>query len=232
MSCYYACGLLLSASIAATLFCDTGAGAEKPRVLILGDSVSIGYTPRVQEMLKDEAVVKRPMRGAEQAENCAGTSNGVARIDAWLADDGGKWDVIHFNFGLHDLKSIDPVTGAGSTNPDHPRQADPETYRRQLTTIVKKLKATDARLIFATTTPVPTGGVKPYRNPEDPARYNAIAREIMQANGVAINDLYGFAEPRLGEIQIPVNVHFTPPGSRRLAEQVAAAIRAALNDAE
>ena len=31
-----------------------------PRVLILGDSISVGYTPIVAEMLKDEAVVTRP----------------------------------------------------------------------------------------------------------------------------------------------------------------------------
>ena len=32
---------------------------ERPRVLILGDSISIGYTPHVQELLKGEAEVVR-----------------------------------------------------------------------------------------------------------------------------------------------------------------------------
>lgn len=53
----------------------------------------------------------------------------------------------------------------------------------------------------------------------------------MKANGVAINDLFAFARPRLKEIQRPVNVHFTPEGSRALAEQVVRHIREALKPA-
>jgi len=34
----------------------------KKRVLLLGDSISIGYTPFVQELLVDKAVVLRPMK--------------------------------------------------------------------------------------------------------------------------------------------------------------------------
>src|SRR5690242_7520015 len=74
-----------------------------PRVLIIGDSISIGYTPYVKEMLAGEADVDRP------AENCQGTKNGIGKIDQWLGDT--KWDVIHFNFGLHDLKHVDAATG-------------------------------------------------------------------------------------------------------------------------
>ena len=42
---------------------DRPNGADRPRVLILGDSISIGYTPFVQELMAEEAVVRRPMRG-------------------------------------------------------------------------------------------------------------------------------------------------------------------------
>ena len=47
----------------------------------------------------------------------------------------------------------------------------------------------------------------------------------MQENDVAIDDLYGFALPKLKEIMRPVNVHFTPDGSKELAKQVVATIR-------
>ncbi|MCA9042292.1 MAG: SGNH/GDSL hydrolase family protein, partial [Planctomycetaceae bacterium] len=150
---------------------------------------------------------------------------GVKHIDRWLKAGTGKWDVIHFNFGLHDLKRVDPQTGKNSDDPNGPHQAEPDAYEQQLREIVGKLKATGAKLIFATTTPVPTGGVSPHRDVEDPARYNAIARKIMQENDVAVNDLFAFAETRLDEIQRPVNVHFTPEGSRLLGEEVAAKIR-------
>ena len=51
----------------------------------------------------------------------------------------------------------------------------------------------------------------------------------MQKHGVAIDDLYSFALPRLAEIQLPANVHFKPEGSQQLADQVAASIMKALD---
>lgn len=203
------------------------ADAEGPRVLILGDSISIGYMPVVKTLLKD-AFVTRPMQNEERAENCAGTTNGVKQIDRWLKLEGGDWDVIHFNFGLHDLKREDPKTGKASGNPADPNQASPEAYEKQLEEIVTKLKATGAELIFATTTPVPAGKVSPHRDPADVEKYNAIAKKIMKEHGVAINDLYAFALPKLKEIQRPVNVHFTPAGSEQLAKEVVKHIRQAL----
>jgi acyl-CoA thioesterase-1 len=204
------------------------AEAEKPRVLILGDSISIGYMPEVKSLLKDEAFVARPMGKNDRAENCAGTNNGIKNVDRWLKLEGGNWDVIHFNFGLHDLKREDPVTHQASNNPSDPHQASPEVYEKQLREIVEKLKATGATLIFATTTPVPEGGVKPHRDVADPEKYNALAKKIMKDNGVAVNDLYAIANPKLKEIQRPVNVHFTPEGSKLLGAEVVKHIRQAL----
>ena len=223
--------LALGAAICAAVV-DTAAADDKFRALILGDSISIGYTSYVQKALGDEAVVIRPTRtnprnGKMSNENCAGTNNGVQHIDRWLMLDGGNWDVIHFNFGLHDLKRVNAKTGANSNNPDDPHQAPPEKYERQLREIVAKLKETKAQLIFATTTPVPEGGVKPHRDVADVERYNDIARKIMADNDVAINDLYAFALPKLKEIQRPINVHFSPEGSQQLARQVVKHIRAA-----
>ena len=217
--------LALALALAAGL---PGQEAGRKKVLLLGDSISIGYTPVVQEALRDVAAVVRPMSGAK-AENCAGTTNGAAEVKRWLALEGGGWDVIHFNFGLHDLKRVDADTGKSSNNPQDPRQAEPEAYERQLRAIVAELKKTDARLIFATTTPVPAGRLSPHRDPEDAVRYNAIARKVMEENGVAVNDLHAFALPRLKEIQLPQNVHFTKDGSRLLGEEVARRIREVLD---
>ena len=210
----------------------TVSAASKPRVLLLGDSISIGYTLHVQNLMKDDAVVLRPMSKGKRAENCAGTTNGVKHIDRWLKIDGGNWDVIHFNFGLHDLKRVMPDSGANSNDPAHPRQAEPAQYEKNLREIVGKLKKTGARLIFATTTPVPEGGVKPHRDVEDAARYNDIARTVASENGIAVNDLYGRILPHLKKFQKPVNVHFSKEGSQFLADQVVKAVRAQLAKAE
>ena len=52
----------------------------------------------------------------------------------------------------------------------------------------------------------------------------------MDENGIPINDLYAFSLPRLKDIQIPVNSHFTPEGSKVLAQQVSAAILKAIEE--
>jgi len=100
-------------------------------------------------------------------------------------------------------------------------------YEKNLELLVVRMKNTGAKLIFALTTPVPANSVG--RVPGDEVRYNDIARRVMQMHGVAIDDLYAFALPRLAEIQIPANVHFKPDGSKQLADQVAASILKAID---
>ena len=197
-----------------------------PNVLILGDSISIGYTPFVKESLKGKANVFRPMQDNGKAENCQGTTNGVKNIDRWIGDT--KWDVIHFNFGLHDIKHVDPETGQNSKNPEHPHQADLKQYKKNMKEIVKKLKSTGAKLIFATTTPYPDEVTGPLRTPGMPEKYNKAALKIMKSNKIEINDLYVFVLPRMEELQRPNNVHFTEIGSKVLGEQVVKSILNAL----
>ncbi len=199
---------------------------ELPNVLIIGDSISIGYTPFVKELLAGSANVSRPMKEDGNAENCEGTTSGVQNIERWLTEAGAgnsiyQWDIIHFNFGLHDLKHVDPITGKNSNNPKDPQQADLKQYKKNLTEIVSKLKATQAKLIFATTTPYPDKVDGPLRSPGMPDRYNRVAIQIMNKNGIAINNLHAFVVPRMADIQRPNNVHFTEEGSKELAEKVA-----------
>ncbi len=201
-----------------------------PKVLILGDSISIGYTPLVKWMLSSEARVFRAQTGENNPEDCKSTRHGAINIDRWLRDHDGNWDLIHFNFGLHDIKHRDPKSNEPSNNPKHPMWVSPSVYESQLRLIVAKLKMTGAKLIFATTTPVPEG-VRPFRATTDPQKYNEIALRVMEENGVEINDLYELANSRLSEIQIPNNVHFTEKGSEILGVQVANAIRSKLKEA-
>jgi acyl-CoA thioesterase-1 len=188
-----------------------------PRVLLIGDSISIGYTLAVRDELKGKANVHRP------ATNCGPTTRGVAEIDKWIGD--GKWDVIHFNFGLHDLKFVDDQGKNAPPDKGHP-QVSAEDYQKNLEGLVARMKKTGAKLIFATTTPVPDGSQARIKG--DERKYNEIAVAVMKKHGVAVNDLYAFALPKLAEIQLPANVHFKPEGSKVLAKQVAAEITKAL----
>lgn len=182
-----------------------------PRVLLIGDSISIGYTLPVRAALAGKANVHRP------AANCSSTGTGLASLTKWLGH--GQWDVIHFNFGLHDAK----------LPPEGVRHSPPEVYEKNLRELVKRMQATGARLIWATSTPVPNGGVlAPNRRFDSVDKYNAIAKKVMEENGVAIDDLNAAVAPRVGELQIQGDVHFTPEGSAFLAGRVAASIEAQL----
>jgi hypothetical protein len=184
-----------------------------PRVLLIGDSISMGYTLPVRERLAGKANVHRP------AENCGETARGLKRLDAWLGD--GHWEVIHFNFGLHDLKYLD---AAGKyVPPDQGKQvASPADYADHLRAIVARLKQTGAKLVFATTTPVPSGSAG--RVEHDELAYNEAAVRVMRELGVAVDDLHAVVAPRQDKIQRPHNVHFTDEGYALLADAVVASI--------
>jgi acyl-CoA thioesterase-1 len=181
-----------------------------PRVLLIGDSISIGYTTPVRKLLAGQANVHRvPANGGS-------TTNGLAHLDEWLGT--SRWDVIHFNWGLHDLIVLD---GGEHTVPI-------ASYEQNLEKLVIRLKQTGAELIWASTTPVPEGKLDPPRRAGDEVTYNEAARRVMRAHGVAINDLHTFSAARLAQIQMPANVHFTLAGSTALAEPVAEIIQTAL----
>lgn len=198
-----------------------------PNVLILGDSISIGYTPAARSFLAGKANVYRPLTAdGMDAANCGGTTLGLADLDSWLAL-APKWNVIHFNFGLHDLEHVAaPGVDTPSPNLNDPVLTTPDQYRTNLQAIVAKLKTTGAKLIFATTTPVPVGAVG--RTPDEPAVYNAIAMQIMKANGIAVDDLNTFITPYLAKDQQPGSVHYFASGYDLLGHQVASSIEAAV----
>lgn len=189
-----------------------------PRVMIIGDSISVGYTDEVRRLLAGKANVHRI------AGNAGPSSSGVQKMKEWVAPTNGTWDVIHFNFGLHDLKR-----GTGGKD-NHPyatsdgHQVSLEDYEKNLSQIVATFKTTGAALVWCSTTPVPAGKVDPPRLPDDVTKYNAVARQVMIKYGVAIDDLFGAALPRLADIQLPHNVHYTKEGYAELAKQVAASI--------
>jgi len=180
-----------------------------PRVLLIGDSISIGYTLPTRAILAGKVNVHRP------PTNCGNTTRCLRSIDEWLGD--GHWDVIHFNFGIHDIK-CPKRDGVNQTHIDQ--------YKKNLQDVVARLKKTGATLIWCSTTQSPEAVCG--APAEDFVTYNAAAKKIMEENGIQINDLYAFSLPRLKEIQIPVNSHFHAAGSKLLAGQVAAAVQKAL----
>lgn len=191
-----------------------------PRVLLIGDSISMGYTLPVRELLKGKANVVRPNT------NCGPSSRGVESLDQWLGK--GKWDVIHFNFGLHDLVYFaeNGKDRAEKTTPGARHQVPLPQYEANLRKIVARLKQTGAKVIWASTTPVPEGAAN--RAADESLLFNEVAAKIMQENQIETDDLHAFAKARLAEIQLPKNVHFTPEGSKVLAKKVAEVVESHL----
>ncbi|NNE00393.1 MAG: SGNH/GDSL hydrolase family protein [Pirellulaceae bacterium] len=187
--------------------------AGLPRVLLIGDSISMGYTLPTRELLQGKANVHRI------AANGGPTTRGLASIDKWLGD--GNWDVIHFNWGIHDLRHMG----------DGKRQVEPDDYEQNLRDLVAKLKATGATLIWASTTPIPSGKLNPDRTFGDETQYNRIAKRVMQENDIAINDLHGYVLPEFSRLQKPRDLHYTTAGSAYLAKRVAAQIEQKLPSA-
>ena len=196
---------------------------DLPNVLIIGDSISIGYTPYVRKQLAGKADVYR-IKG-----NGKTSSFGVKNLDAWLKMKPAKWDVIHFNWGLWDLCYRHPKSKVqGHRDKVNGTLAITlEQYKANMEMNVASLKETKAKLIWCATTPVPEKEAG--RKLGDDLKYNKVAEDIMKANGVAINDLHAHARLKLPEIMVKEgDVHFNESGYRHLADKVVAEILSSL----
>jgi lysophospholipase L1-like esterase len=202
-----------------------------PEVLLIGDSISIGYTAALTETLAGSARVVRPLNEDGTPENAAGTRNGLQRLSQWLKAFPTA-DLIVFNFGLHDMKWEPVENGSAEGGGDaavRVRQTSPDQYRTALEQLADSLLATGAKLLFVATTPVPTGTNSPLRRPGDPLIYNGLAQQVMASRGIEVLDLWTLASEQ-PQWQRPRNVHFTDEGYRSLGEAVAKAVRASLAD--
>jgi GDSL-like Lipase/Acylhydrolase family len=185
--------------------------ARLPRVLILGDSISLGYTESVKKHLNGKAEVSRPN------ENCQHTGHGLVRIKTWLGD--GKWDVIHFNWGIWDTHMLDTQNRLvrDETKGDLHIRHTPKQYRENLTKLVETMEKTGAKLIWGSTTPIMSRQGQRF---EDIKKLNTVAEEVMKERKVAINDLYSHVLPNVKEWQSGDKVHFNAKGSDQLGKRV------------
>jgi lysophospholipase L1-like esterase len=175
-----------------------------PRVLIIGDSISRGYTLPVRLALKGKVNLHRA------PANCGKLSYGIKNLDVWLGDTSNKWDVITFNFGIHDRKTPDTA------------------YTNELKALTRKLQATGAKLIWVNTTPVPKGAAEFVEGNSE--RVNKLAGDIMAELNIPVVDLYTKVKDIPSEHKINNNCHFRDGGYEILGAEVAAKIMAVLSE--
>jgi hypothetical protein len=154
--------------------------ASLPNCLVIGDSVSIGYTPIAAKIL--ESVCQLQHGPFDVSDGGAGdTSYGLQCLPNFLVTQRQTpvvWDLILFNFGLHNLNST---------------EAAKEQYRKELLSITMQLvlRMPSSKLIYATTTPYMTDALHNNSIVED---LNDIARDILQEQfsdkSIDILDLY------------------------------------------
>ncbi|MCO8121247.1 SGNH/GDSL hydrolase family protein [Stieleria sp. TO1_6] len=215
--------LLTNISCPTLLVAETATEADLPNVLIIGDSISMAFTPYVVQQLDGKAVVKHHKGNAQH------TGTGLAKLDQWIGNT--QWDVIHFNWGLWDLcyrhpeskvqGRRDKVNGTVTTSL--------EQYETNLDELVSRLKRTDAKLIWANTTVVPKEEAG--RIVGDDVKYNEVAAKIMKKNGILINDLHSLTKQfSADDFASPGNVHYTQDGYRKIGQQVTDHILKALKD--
>ena len=201
-----------------------------PNVLLYGDSVSIAYTPQVRALLKGKANVFRLFKNGGSSRNFIPNMEKMktTMFQPFLKNGWNfNWDLIHFNVGLHDLKYL--ANGKLDKKRGKPVSSIDE-YKSNLYSICDYLKKSfpSARLIFATTTPVPPNAKGRFSG--DGERYNRAAIEVL-ANfpDISVNDLYAFTKPNQNEwAQEAGNVHFNELGYTCQGKEVARVIEQCL----
>ncbi len=189
-------------------------GKPKIKLLIIGDSISIGYTPFVQKNLRNIADVYHNPGNAQH------TGTGIDSIETWIGEN--QYEIIQFNWGLWDLcyRSPDSMEQGNRDKINGKLTYSVDDYGNNLDLIVKMIrKKSNAELIFVTTTYVPEGEAGRFK--EDVIKYNEIAKKVMVSNKVKINDIYEKSMMVHHDFGKEMNdVHYLPKGYEKLAAQI------------
>jgi len=217
---HFACRIIFFAiatvSLSGSTLADEPAAGPLPKVVLVGDSIRMSYTPTVTEQLKGKAEV------VSSKANGGDSSNVLKHFDEWVIRQ--QPAVVHFNCGIHDTKKF-KTTGKF--------QVSPEQYEANLREIVGRIRnETKATVLFALTTPILDERAAKTRAERDYEllqasvdQYNAIARKVMEELMVPINDLPAlFSEGSkhdASELMNSDGVHFNREGERVLGMHVA-----------
>jgi len=162
-----------------------------PRVLILGDQVYQQPAADLKKELKDKAEIHYPRHEPGVVWN---TLTALELLDRYLGE--GKWDLIHVNCGLGDLIYRAPDMKSFRVMPRHAggrRTSAPEQYEKNLHTLAARLKATGAKIVWGSTTPIRHSSTNVFAKGSE-IEYNAIAAKVMAKYGIPTNDMYTFVK--------------------------------------
>ena len=182
------------------------------KVILLGDSIRMGYDKYVRESLAEAAEVYYP------AENCKFAQYMLRMISSWRASFPEEVDLIHWNAGLWDLLQL---YGDGPLTPI-------EFYAQMIKRIDKRLRLfyPHAKIIFATSTGVDESGNTPdhIRHNSTIEAYNQAAIEALKDTDTVINDLNAITKDAPAEWRSDRTHYYTPKGIENVGGAVVRAI--------
>jgi len=188
--------------------------SQKPQILLIGDSIRMGYCHGVQLAMRNEAEVLFP------EGNCRCTAFVIESLPAWLGMcDPERLAAIHFNCGHWDAaRFLDddlPVT---------PLNVYAENVGRILSYLRRRFPK--AAVSFATTTPMNPDPAKANvgRTTDELREYNRVGMEAAKRAGAAIDDLFALTEDWPTEAYLDY-CHFTDESNEKLAAAVADFLR-------
>ena len=182
------------------------------KVTLLGDSIRFGagerqgYGNRTAELLGEDFEVFQP------SDNCRFAKYTLRMLFDYEKQMKGS-RIVHFNVGHWDVCDL---FGEGTFSTE-------EEYRDNVVRIARILKSRHEAVIFATTTPVRNENI--HNKNENIARFNAIAVEALEKEGVIINDLNALLIDDIEKYICSDLIHLTNDGVEVCAKAVADIIR-------
>jgi lysophospholipase L1-like esterase len=195
--------------------CAVASAEELPKLFLVGDSISIYYTPILEADLAGEANLSRKMSVAPESipvqlgdPNVQGGNSRMVLeyLRGRFQDEGFHPEVVLVNCGLHDIKRV-PKTNAIAI--------DAAEYQANLKAIEGLVRSHHAKLVWISTTPVDDArhnalSKEFFRYNADVVRYNEIAARLFKSTDVPIIDLYTFTA-HFGNGHYIDHVHFDEP---------------------
>jgi len=183
---------ILSLFVGALLTLLSAAHAAEKKVLFLGGPVQQTIVNAVAKELQGKVRIQSTGSDANDS------GSALANFDKLIG--GEKWDLIYFNFGIGDLFYKDPKTReirAMSKNSGGVRVSTPGQYEKNLDQLVQRLKKTEAKLLWGSTTPlVKTDFFPSFKGnlfeANSEIEYNKIAAKVMNRHEVPVVDLHAY----------------------------------------
>ena len=185
------------------------------KIVLLGDSIRLGYEKFIKDSLEGVAEVSSP------ENNCKFTLNLLRYLHGYVGPDGlpSDADLVHWNAGLWDV-----INMVGDDLPLTP----PDAYAELIKRINKRIRwcFPKAKIVFATSTAVVeegyTGTVRRFN--KDIENYNKIALDALNGTDTVINDLYSITKDIPSECRSDMTHFNTEQGVKTLGGKVLAVI--------